>query len=1153
MNRSIGIRTIQLFLTLIWIALAYISAEAKPPQSTGSLDGKLTDQHSAPLAQAVVIAHNLATGETTRSITGKNGSYHFNGLGPGEYRLEAEAPELGRGAVEGILVSAGHSTRVQAALAMELPIATLPIGADLHELDPVSVAVTTLIPAEELSAIPVSSRNWQEFAALTPAINPSSQTQRNGDQLGAQSSSVSDAQQEFLSTAGSTTNPSSASIDGIAISPGFQSSSSRESRQTESVGESAVLSMQARTGTAPADELSTGATLRLNTNQGHNGLHGQVFYYNKQNLWGAQNPFTQWIQQTAPANGVQTAQFTATPYTPPNTRQTIGLGAGSQIRRDKLFWFAALDGLLANDPAVATVRHPADFFAQPTLDDLTVLAARLNLPGPAIEEAAATSYSNWLNGMAGLLGPVPRSSSQWQGFGRLDWQGERHHLSLASNSAIATAPGGAATRTSETYGSHSFGNSQASDTWTLAKLDSFLTPNLLNSAAALYSRHVQSETPQTPSAFESPLLANAWGQLPEIVADSKYGFVLGKPASLGKSSFPDERNFAAQDTLSWVHGAHLVKIGASFDHISDSVGTLVNQTGTYSYPNVLNFISDAASFLQYGFNGVGNPTAPDHNCDTTGRVHSTGGNLAGLGDLPCYSWYSQRIGPSNWKLSTNQLAAFATEQFQPSRKLTLSAGLRVEAEQLPPPIASVDNPALPATEKLPPTILNWGPRFGLAFSPWNTTVLRLGAGLYYGHIDNSVLLAALTQTGSPNSDLNFFFKPTDPGAPPFPYVFSQTPATAVTPNAVSFAPRFRAQEVDQAVFSLEQELPGHWLITVNAMASLGRRLPISIDTNVDTNIDTNTDATQSPQTITYAVVDALQAGPIKTSQITVPFYTARLNPAYQQLSSIESRANSTYQATMIKLVRIGGHGLNFHAHYLYAHATDWDPNESGNVAVNDVLDPRDDPQDFRLEYGTSNLDIRHSASATLLYEAPWKFQHLTGTLVNGWTVAGVGQYRSGLPFTMRTGGYIPGFYNDMTQLIEGIGPGINGSGGDNRLYGLANGLPFDIGRNTYRYPATWTADTRLGKRFSLGEHREFELLAESFNLFNHQNVTLLETTGYTIERGTTSGDLPTLNFLTGLTSAGLPSTIPEFGKPLDINATNFYRPREIQLGMRARF
>ena len=57
---------------------------------------------------------------------------------------------------------------------------------------------------------------------------------------------------------------------------------------------------------------------------------------------------------------------------------------------------------------------------------------------------------------------------------------------------------------------------------------------------------------------------------------------------------------------------------------------------------------------------------------------------------------------------------------------------------------------------------------------------------------------------------------------------------------------------------------------------------------------------------------------------------------------------------------------------------------------------------------------------------------------------------------------------------------------------------------------------RLGKRFDLGRMRQLELLAESFNLFNHQNVTELETTGYSIESGSVNGGMPTLNFLTGL-------------------------------------
>ena len=86
------------------------------------------------------------------------------------------------------------------------------------------------------------------------------------------------------------------------------------------------------------------------------------------------------------------------------------------------------------------------------------------------------------------------------------------------------------------------------------------------------------------------------------------------------------------------------------------------------------------------------------------------------------------------------------------------------------------------------------------------------------------------------------------------------------------------------------------------------------------------------------VVDGTGQGPIKAAQITVPFYASwpsattgtagRLNPDYQQITEIMSRANSTYEAAMVKLTRYGRRGLSLHAHYTYAHAMDWNPNES---------------------------------------------------------------------------------------------------------------------------------------------------------------------------------------------------------------------------------
>jgi hypothetical protein len=180
-------------------------------------------------------------------------------------------------------------------------------------------------------------------------------------------------------------------------------------------------------------------------------------------------------------------------------------------------------------------------------------------------------------------------------------------------------------------------------------------------------------------------------------------------------------------------------------------------------------------------------------------------------------------------------------------------------------------------------------------------------------------------------------------------------------------------------------------------------------------------------------------------------------------------------------------------------------------------------------------------------EAPWKLRGLAGKLANGWMVSGTGEFRSGLPYSMRTSGSLGEELTDTGTAIVGLGPGMNGSGGDNLVYG--------VGRNTFRYPATWKADLRVGKKFDLGAMRQLELLVESFNLFNHQNVTEIETTGYYLESGTTSR-LPTLNFLNSFTTQPvLTGLTPRsaFGQPLNVNATHFYRPREIQVGLRMRF
>jgi hypothetical protein len=985
----------------------------------------------------------------------------------------------------------------------------------------------------QLQALPLTGRHWENFVLDSAASGTATEEDRQA---------VPDTGRS---------NPGSVSIDNANVRLAFGGRGAGRMRSSSLMGpgtnEAAILEVRPQEKNAESFDSNPAERATVKTRSGTEELHGQGFLFDRRNLWGAQNPFTQWVRETAPGGLGTLPAFTPFPYTAPDHEDRWGFGLGGSIKRRRLFWFAAYDGSLRNDPGVASVKHPDNFFSQPANDEMQVLSARLGLSSmnPVAEGLAA--YSGILETLSGLLGPAARTSNQWVGFGRIDWHAaERYRITLEGTGARWNSPGGGLSRTAEPYGNHSFGASQASELWLLGRWEAFLTPNLLSVTQGSAGRHILSEGANAPSPFEQTLNINAWGQLPQIAVDSRNGFTIGNPSRFGRGNYPDERLYEVQQAIDWVRGSLLIRAGTDWRHNADDTTMLRNHTGTYHYSTVENFASDALVFAKYGVSGALDPFE-QHNCDQRGRAwRDSNLQLHGLGYLPCYSWYSQTMGPTDWHLSTNDLVSYATAQWQPAKPLVMSAALRWEREYFPPPIALVDNPALPLTQKIPSPGNEWAPRVSLAWgsaeSRW--PVVRAGYGMYFGRTQNSVLETALTQTGSLKGDLNFFMRPTDNltggGAPPFPYVLAGEPAMVVKPGAVEFSPAFKNPEIHQGEVSIEENLPGHVRVAASAVVSLARRLPVTMDTNF--NPATN------PGTITYGVVDGLNAGPIKARQITVPFFASwpdagsatgtagRLNAGYQQISELISKANSTYEAAMLRVSRFSRRGIGFHARYTYGHAMDWNPNESALISGSSVLDPLD----FRQEYGTSSLDIRHSVSGMIIWQAPWKLKGIEGRFANGWMLSGIGQFHSGLPFTMRTAGSIPEEFTTGGAAIVGLGPSMNGYGGDNRVYG--------VGRNTYRYPFTWKADARLGKKFDLGQMRELELMAESFNLFNHQNVTRLETVGYYIAPGGTSGSLPTLNFLTGLKTGQT-----EFGKPLDVNATDFFRPRQFDFGMRVRF
>jgi Carboxypeptidase regulatory-like domain len=131
------------------------SVQIQSPQS-GSLAGRLTDLHSAPLAGVTIVLRNQATGAETRTSTSKNGVFRFPSLDAASYNLDADAANLGHGRLEGIVVTGGIESRLQAAMVFD-PVPPRLLQASAHPQISGPPATLATMPRTALppTAIPV--------------------------------------------------------------------------------------------------------------------------------------------------------------------------------------------------------------------------------------------------------------------------------------------------------------------------------------------------------------------------------------------------------------------------------------------------------------------------------------------------------------------------------------------------------------------------------------------------------------------------------------------------------------------------------------------------------------------------------------------------------------------------------------------------------------------------------------------------------------------------------------------------------------------------------------------------------------------------------------------------------------------------------------
>ena len=286
------------------IALLCPNLAAQTTISTGSIQGTIIDQAGAALAGAKVTITNKATAQSVTVTTTSAGAYASGALTPGNYTLRVEAK--GFKATEApitvqVNVTSPGSFRLQVGQETQV----VEVQGSAVAVNTEQATVQGILTEQQIQNLPINGRNFLDLAQLEPGV----QIQDGGtfDPTKNGFSSVS-----FGGRFGRTAR---IEVDGLDISDETVGTTTMNV-PLDAIEEASLQQSSLDLST----ELTSSGSVSLNTKSGSNSIHGDAFYYFRDQSLNAALP-------AASTNYFQRNQF--------------GGALGGPIVKDKLFFFVA--------------------------------------------------------------------------------------------------------------------------------------------------------------------------------------------------------------------------------------------------------------------------------------------------------------------------------------------------------------------------------------------------------------------------------------------------------------------------------------------------------------------------------------------------------------------------------------------------------------------------------------------------------------------------------------------------------------------------------------------------------------------------------------------------------------------------------------------
>lgn len=1021
-------------------ACVFICAAAMAQVNTSSIFGRVTDSTGASIANADVIATNLATNQSRATQTKANGQYLLDLLPIGKYQVEVKAPGFKRFIRDGIVLDVNQNAYIDTVMDIGAVTETILVtaGAPLVNVDNPQIGRT--VDNAEITELPLVNRNVYTLLSLTPGV----ESNANSIVLGY-------PEQRTIINGGVDGGAGSVNyyLDGGTNMTGLRNTGNI-APNPDSVQEFRVItnSYSAEFGRF------AGGIVNVVTKSGGNDIHGSLFEFLRNDKLNA-----------APWN---------LPSKPPLHRNQFGGTVGGPIRKEKTFYFGSYSGLrqiessTAGAASVPTALERQGDFSQSKVAPIDPLTGKV-FPGGLIPlsrfDPTALNILNKYVPLANapnstFLTTLPKPYNSDEFLVKVDHaltSSQNLSFSYFETSGNQTGPVGSPLWSSQRFDWRQH-NANASYT-------AILSPSLVNQFWVNYTRSFGGRLNLPAISLHdlgSQFQVQGTPSLPQVTVTGY--FTLGESIAgpVAGTNFYTTRNI-----LSWTRGRHSLKFGGEMWLEKDVLDTTLNNYGTFTFNGSGGRGTNAlASFL------LGLPTTMNQDSPVTALDNGWYYGLFVQDDFRIRSNLMLNLG-LRWDLQTP-----LTDPY--NREDTFVAG--VQSKIAPNAPVGLLFPGDPGVGRgiIPARKHNFSPRIGLAWDPFGNgkTSIRAAAGLFYGSVSgNEWNTMSNQQPFSVRQQFNDVASFTNPyghlpgGVSPYPYNYNAANPRFLAPSAIVGVPLdFQWPYSYQLNFSVQREIVKDLSVTAAYVGTLSHRLPFQQDINYPI---------YGPGATTANVNNRrpMQPGVLST------------------VSLIKSIMGANYNALQISAEKRFSKNLSFKSFYTYSKTLD-----NAQLDNNTTAGGAEDMRNLSIERGRSDFDRHHNSVTSLL----WRLDYFTGQSVlmrsalNGWELSVIAAFRSGAPLNVTAGSDVnlDGNNNDRPNLVGNpyLDPNRSRSAVTNAWFNTAAfaaaapGADGTAGRNILDGPGIHNIDLGIFRNFKIYERMQLQFRAELTNAFNLVNL-----------------------------------------------------------------